>query len=114
MRGLKAILISVLLVDTGQLMLRYGVKDLTLTASNIIAAIFTPFVFFGLLFLVSSSFFWLIAISKEDLSLAYPMISMGYVLVAVLSFLLFNDNLSLHRLLGIFVIVGGVFLMSRT
>lgn len=114
MKGLKAILVSVLLVDIAELLLRYGLKDITLTVYNFLPTIFTPSVFFGLLFVGMSSFFWLTALSKEDLSLAYPMISIGYVVVAVLSYFLFHENLSPYRLIGIFIICGGVFLMSRT
>ena len=111
---------SVLLVDTGQLILKKGLNDvgaldfsLGLVAPFI--AMFTnPFVLLAVTFMVLSSFTWLLALSKANLSFAFPLLSIGYVVVSILSWHFFGDNLSGLRLLGLGIIVGGVFFMSRT
>ena len=114
------VFMSVLLVDTGQLILKKGLNDvgaldfsLGLVAPFI--AMFTnPFVLLAVTFMVLSSFTWLLALSKANLSFAFPLLSIGYVVVSILSWHFFGDNLSGLRLLGLGIIVGGVFFMSRT
>ena len=119
-KSILLILTSVILVDIGQLVLKKGLIDLAPLdfSTNLIATFITiltnPFVFLGILFFVSSSFTWLLALSKSNLSFAYPLLSIGYVIVSLLSWHFFDENLSPLRLLGIGIIVGGVYFMSKT
>jgi len=118
--GLFLVLASVVLVDVGQLFLKYGMNQVgELDFSAGIIALFLSifsnvFVVIGVLLFASSSFGWLLALSKVPLSLAYPIVSIGYVVVSVLSWILFQESLSPLRILGLGVIVTGVFLLSRT
>ena len=113
----KYVLASVILVDAGQLMIKYGLNSSVFEFSNIMASyigiFLNPFVFFGLVAASLSSIFWLAALSKADLSYAYPMISVGYVVIAFSSMFLFGEHIAWTRWLGIFVICSGVFLMSK-
>jgi len=63
---------------------------------------------------VMSVVVWMMVLSRTDVSLAYPMASMGYVLVAIAAYFLFGENVTPQRMLGIFVIIFGVYLLSRT
>ena len=114
------VLLSVILVNIGQLLLKHGLNSLgeISLGVNVIFSLFNavlnPFVFFGIVFFVVSSFFWLLALSKAELSYAFPILSLGYVLVSVLSWLFFNEVLSVLRILGLGVIVVGVFMLSKT
>lgn len=118
--GLVLIFLSVLLVDIGQLFLKYGMNQVGGVdfQNGYVAGFFltflNPFVFIGAALFVSSSVSWLLALSKAPLSYAYPLLSIGYVVVSLLSWWIFNDSLSAVRLLGLSTIVGGVFLLSRT
>lgn len=117
MKVLKYILASVILVDAGQLMIKYGLNNSVFEFGNILASyigiLLNPFVLFGFMAAGLSSIFWITALSKADLSYAYPMISLGYVVVAFLSMFLFSEHIAWTRWLGIFVICSGVFLMSK-
>lgn len=76
--------------------------------------IFTnPWVFFGLCMYFLSTVFWLYLISKVPLSFAYPMLSLGYVFVALASWLMYKEPISLVNWAGIFVIMLGVVLISQ-
>ncbi|MBT3323869.1 EamA family transporter [archaeon] len=114
------VLLSVILVNIGQLLLKHGLNTLGEISLNLniffslVSAVFNPFVFFGIVFFVTSSFFWLLALSKAELSYAFPILSLGYVLVSVLSWLFFNEVLSVLRILGLGVIVVGVYMLSKT
>jgi multidrug transporter EmrE-like cation transporter len=67
---------------------------------------------FSLYFL--SSLFWMLVLSKEDLSFAYPLLSVGYVLILLFSFLIFKEHVSFVRWFGVLVIIFGVILISRS
>jgi len=116
MKTFYSILISVVMVVTGQSLLKIGLSKVILEANfkSFIGVVFTPYVFFGLLLMALSSIIWLSILSKEEISYAYPMISIGYVVVALIGFFYFNEQVSVTRWAGIFTICFGVFLMSRS
>ena len=68
----------------------------------------------GLLLYFIAAFLWLGALSKLEVSFMYPLLSLGYVLTAILAFIIFRENVTLVRWAGIALIVGGCFLISRT
>jgi len=49
---------------------------------------------------------WIIGLSRVDVSIAYPMLSLGYVVNAFAAWYLFGEVLSMQRLIGIEEIVG--------
>ena len=57
--------------------------------------------------------FWLIALSKIELSVAYPMLSVGYVLLMILSYFLLNETITVYKVIGTLLVVAGVTLISR-
>ncbi len=57
---------------------------------------------------------WLAALSRAPVSVAYPMLSLGYVVVAGVSVLWLGEPLSSGKILGIALICGGVVLVSRS
>ena len=60
-----------------------------------------------------ASFTWAAALSKFDLSYAYPFTSLAYVTVLFLSAPLFRESLTLPKVLGTAIIVAGVYVVSR-
>ncbi|MFA9406500.1 MAG: EamA family transporter [Anaerolineales bacterium] len=115
------ILISVLGGAFGQILLKTGMSTmgpLTLSVEsvpNIIIKIATnPFVVVGLIIYVLSTFFWLTALSRVDLSYAYPFASLSYVVMLLASWLLFHENITPLRLMGTLVIAAGVYLIARS
>jgi len=57
---------------------------------------------------------WLAALSKAPVSIAYPMLSIGYVVVAGVSALWLGEALSTAKVLGIALICAGVIIVSRS
>jgi drug/metabolite transporter (DMT)-like permease len=115
------ILISVISGASGQIMLKKGMTTmgpLTLSIGdffNIVWRIGTnPYVVIGLTIYVAGTVFWLAALSRVDLSFAYPFASLSYVVMLFASWQLFNENLTPLRLLGTAVVFFGVFLISRS
>jgi multidrug transporter EmrE-like cation transporter len=56
---------------------------------------------------------WLLVLSRVEVGLAYPMLSIGYVVNAVAAWWLFGEELTATRIAGIVVICFGVWLLSR-
>lgn len=114
MKAFRSIVVSVLLMATAQLLMKKGVSGLTISFSNITSLILNPYLILGLISLFVGTVIYLSALSKADLSYAYPILSLGYIFVAFVSMFLLGEHLSVVRWLGIFTVCFGVFLMSRS
>jgi multidrug transporter EmrE-like cation transporter len=57
---------------------------------------------------------WVLALSRVDVSVAYPMLSIGYVVNALAAWMLFSETLSPPRVAGIGVIIVGCWLVARS
>ena len=115
------ILVAVLASAVGQLVLKKGMGGmgvLTLDAGHlggILTRIMTnPYVLLGLAIYACGTLFWLVALSRVDLSYAYPFVSLSYVVMLVASWLLLNEQISLLRIAGSAVVILGVLLISRS
>ena len=114
------ILISVILGAFGQIFLKKGMKNVgeieikDLLSSKFFNLIREKFLFLGIALYGLAAIVWLVILSKAELSFAYPLISIGYILVAVLSKIFLNESLTLVRFLGIILIFIGVFLILRS
>jgi drug/metabolite transporter (DMT)-like permease len=73
-----------------------------------------PGVLGGLACYVISVVVWIVALSRVDVSIAYPMLSIGYVVNALLAMWLFGETVSVQRWIGIGVILIGVTLVARS
>jgi multidrug transporter EmrE-like cation transporter len=121
-------LITWLLILTGvglnaaaQLLLKLATRPLghftvfnfdTLKSSILILFKSIPF-WAGMLCYAASICVWLAALSKAPVSTAYPMLSLGYVVVAFASVLWLGETMSPAKVLGIALICAGVVLVSR-
>jgi undecaprenyl phosphate-alpha-L-ara4N flippase subunit ArnE len=56
---------------------------------------------------------WLYIIKHYNFSVAYPMISISYVFGMLAAIFIFHESVSLSRWLGVFLIMGGVVLITR-
>jgi multidrug transporter EmrE-like cation transporter len=119
--GTWIILVSgVLLNAAAQLMLKAGatravegwLSDGNLI-SNCLRVVFSPFIFGGLTCYVISVTLWIIVLSRVPVSMAYPMLSIGYIVNAVAAYFLFHEVLSFTQMIGIGVIIVGIFLVAR-
>ena len=57
---------------------------------------------------------WILALSRVEVSIAYPLLSIGYVVNALAAWYLFGEAVTPMRLTGIGVIILGVFLVTRS
>jgi multidrug transporter EmrE-like cation transporter len=123
MRGadFALVLTGVVLNAAGQLLLKAGARALSgvplqLSSAGVVLerALMNAPILAGLGCYVISVAFWILALTRVDVSIAYPMLSIGYVLNAVAAAALFAEQLSVQRLAGIGVIMLGCWLVARS
>ncbi|MEA1907777.1 MAG: EamA family transporter, partial [Euryarchaeota archaeon] len=54
------------------------------------------------------------ALSTPDVSFVYPLLSLGYVITAILAFVFLKETITMERWCGIFLVVVGCCLIIRT
>jgi drug/metabolite transporter (DMT)-like permease len=57
---------------------------------------------------------WILGLSRVPVSIAYPMLSLGYIINAIAAHYLFGEAVTAQRWLGIGFIVVGVYLVARS
>jgi len=75
---------------------------------------FNPWFLAGMACYVVSIGCWMLVLAKTEVSLAYPLLSIGYVIAAVIGFLFLAENVTPQRIAGIAVICLGIVLISRS
>ena len=117
-----ALLMTGVLLNAGaQLFLKAGTNELgviTLTRDGwpdtlLRMATQTHFVL-GTACYVLSLFVWILGLSRVPVSVAYPLLSVGYIVNAIAAHYLFGEAVTVTRWLGIGFIVVGVFLVARS
>jgi multidrug transporter EmrE-like cation transporter len=68
----------------------------------------------GVMFYMVSLLVWIMGLSRVPVSVAYPMLSLGYVINAVAAYYLFGESVTITRWLGIGFIIIGVWLVAKT
>jgi multidrug transporter EmrE-like cation transporter len=104
------ILVGVLLNAAAQLLLKAGTNAMPLGLRLAIE----PHILGGLACYVVSVVVWVIALSRVQVSIAYPMLSIGYVVNAIAAWYLLGEAVSGMRLAGMGIIVLGVFIVARS
>jgi multidrug transporter EmrE-like cation transporter len=115
------ILTGVCLNALAQLLLKAGtnaVGVIHLTAGNLFStgvklATQLPIIG-GLTCYVVSVVVWIVALSRVDVTIAYPMLSIGYIINALGAWYFLGEEISAQRLLAIGVIIVGVVLLTRS
>lgn len=115
------ILLGVLLNAGAQLLLKAGMTQIghfDFSLANAwpigLKVAGNPPIISGLFLYVMSVVVWLLVLSRVQVSYAYPMLSIGYIVNAIAAYYLFGEPLTSLRVLGIFIIMAGVYLVART
>ena len=105
----------------GQLILKWRISSVGALPNDfldkitfLVKLLFDPFIFSGFAAAFIASFFWMAAMTKFELSYAYPFMSGAFVLVFVLSVLFFNEVVTWQKVLGLALIVAGIVVTSRS
>lgn len=115
------IIVGVLLNTTAQLLLKAGMSQIGHFEFSLANAVpiglrvmANPPIISGLFAYVVSVGVWLLVLSRVQVSYAYPMLSIGYIVNALAAYYLFGEPLTSMRMIGIFIIIAGVYLVARS
>ena len=117
MNVIVIILIGILFASSGQILWKIGMTDIgpitSLSTGSLISMIMSPWVIGGTMSYALSTIFWLIALSRADLSFVYPFIALTFVIIFIASFILFHENISAMRISGAIIILCGIIVLVR-
>jgi drug/metabolite transporter (DMT)-like permease len=121
LRNILLILVSVCLNAAAQVLMRTGMLKIGEIGVSVQA------LFKALPGIVSNGFLWLsigcygvsillwmVVLSRVEVSFAYPFLSIGYIVSAVVGYFFLGESLTPLRIAGITVICAGVFLIARS
>ncbi len=115
------ILAGVLLNAVAQLLLKAGTNVIGHFEFSAVNAVptglklaFEPHILGGIACYLISLIVWIMALSRVEVSIAYPMLSIGYVVNAIAAWYLFGEAVSALRLTGIGIIIVGVYVVARS
>ena len=115
------ILGTIIFTVYGQLILKwriskYGVLPENIAGKMIFLAklLFDPFVFSGLAGAFIGALFWMAAMTKLQLSYAYPFVGLTFVLVMLFSSLFFKEPITQQKIVGMSFIVIGIIISSMS
>lgn len=114
------LVLSVGFATAGQLVLkaamnevgRIGTAQVSDAGQTALRAVKEPKLWLGLVLFGISSVFWLVVLSRVDLSLAYPMVGLSYVVIVMLAAFMLHENVPPLRWLGVVVIAVGIALVG--
>lgn len=107
------------LTVTGEVLLKIGINHVTTNVGafslepRVLWATFTDWrVILGFALVFGGAIFWLGVISRVDLSFAYPLLALNYVIILIPSRVLLNEPITMMRLVGAMIIVIGVIVIT--
>lgn len=115
------ILGCILIGTCGQLLLKVGMNQIgkvSLSADHLSQFILNiasnPYVIGGTSCYGLSLLLWLVVLSRAQVSYAYPLLALGYIVTAVTAHFFLGEPLGIYRLLGIILIISGTVFITRT
>lgn len=118
MKNISIALLSVFLGAIGQVILKVGANklgELSLSLNTLykdmINIIKVPQIILGIMLFTMSFLLWIKVLTKNELSNSYPLVSLSYILIMIMSVFLFKEEITLRKILGTGLIVLGVWVI---
>ncbi len=115
------LMLGVLLNAVAQLLLKAGTNRVGVFAFSLdnvvpvgLKLATSPPILAGIACYVTSLVVWILALSRVPVSIAYPMLSVGYIVNAAAAWMLFGESITAQKVVGIGFICVGVYLVARS
>lgn len=119
--GFAYIFGTIIFTVYGQLILKWKIdkygslpEELLDKVAFIFRLLLDPFILSGFLSAFVASLFWMAAMTKFNISFAYPFMSLSFVLVFGLSVILFGEPVTSQKVIGLSLIVLGIIVTSQS
>lgn len=115
------ILLTVVFAVSSQLIIKWQMSKFSLEDSmNLyekfifaLSMLLNPYIVLSIMLTLLSGLSWMIAMTKFDISYAYPYTALGFVLILLFSYIFFHETISLHKIIGVSLIMFGIFVVSK-
>lgn len=119
--SLSLVLFSVTLTVIAQLLLKKGALALSESLTNkpgltqLLSELITNYpLISGLAVYALSAVAWILALTKVNVSIAYPFVGLGIVGTTVAGYLIFGEKISSTTVFGIILVISGLFFIAKT
>jgi len=72
-----------------------------------------PWILSGVISTFLAGLCWMLAMTKVELSYAYPFIGLVFVLILISSSLLFHEAVTTAKVIGVLLVIAGILVASR-
>ena len=87
---------------------RIGATEIAAAGDTIVRTLKEPRLWLGLALFGISALFWLVVLSRVDLSVAYPFVGLSYIIVVLFSRVFLDEHVTALRWLGVVVVAVGI------
>ena len=119
--GYFYIFLTVALTVYGQIILKWRLNQLEELPELffdklifLLRSLFDPYIFSSFFSAFLASLAWMAALKEFELSKAYPFMSLSFVCVLILSYLLFKETVSTQKIIGSILIIVGIIIVSKS
>jgi multidrug transporter EmrE-like cation transporter len=116
------IFLSILFAVSSQLIIKWKMSGYDLSQYHSIvdkfqfavSMLFNPYIMLSIFFTLLSGLSWMIAMTRFDISYAYPFTALGFVFILLFSALLFQEPLTWQKIIGVVFIVLGILITGKS
>jgi len=118
LQNISLLLFNILLVVSGQTLIKQGMNKIGNFSAMpfltfLIKSFTAPLVIIGISLYVVSAVLWLMLLSRINLSVAYPALSLSYIVVLLISWFYLKETVSIYQFIGVALIIVGVYLIVK-
>lgn len=106
------ILLACLLTCLGQVAQKYAVESWRDQPSTLLAKLRSPWLWLALASLGLGLLVWLLVLQRLDVGVAYPMLSLNFVLITLIARFVFHESVDRRHWIGVAVVIAGAALLG--
>ncbi|MBW3505502.1 4-amino-4-deoxy-L-arabinose-phosphoundecaprenol flippase subunit ArnE [Pseudomonas sp. NKUCC02_KPG] len=110
---LALLLLGCLLTCAGQIAQKYAVEGWRGIESGVTQKLRSPWLWLALLCLGLGLLVWLLVLQRLEVGIAYPMLSLNFVLITLVARYLFKESIDRRHWLGVGLVIAGVILLGQ-
>jgi undecaprenyl phosphate-alpha-L-ara4N flippase subunit ArnE len=107
------LLTACLLTCLGQVAQKFAVESWRGVASSWADKLRSPWLWLALVSLGAGLLVWLLVLQRLEVSIAYPMLSLNFVLITLIARFIFREPIDRRHWLGVALVIGGVVLLGQ-
>ncbi|AZD79614.1 4-amino-4-deoxy-L-arabinose-phosphoundecaprenol flippase subunit ArnE [Pseudomonas chlororaphis] len=111
--SLLLLLVACLLTCLGQIAQKFAVESWRGQPSGALAKLLSPWLWLALASLGLGLLVWLLVLQRVEVGIAYPMLSLNFVLITLIARFVFHEAIDRRHWLGVALVLAGVLLLSR-